>query len=279
MKFKDFLAEKLPRRLYNLLPSRAKLIGGVALLRFPEELDEYEGKIGRLALEFYKVGAVYRVYGVEGVERRPILKHLAGEEVEEIIHREYGCIFKLNLRRLMFCLGNSFERLRTAALVGRGEVVLDMFAGIGQFTIPIAVFSNPSRIYSIEINPEAYNYLQENVRLNGVEGIVEPIMGDCRRIVDERLRGTADQVVMGYFWETGEALPQALHALKPSGGVIHFHDLARRGREEEFIEKVLEKVREEGYLPRLLKWRKVKSYSKTRNHIVIDFYAVREGSL
>jgi len=169
--------------------------------------------------------------------------------------------------------------LRTAALVGRGEVVLDMFAGIGQFTIPIAVFSNPSRIYSIEINPEAYNYLQENVRLNGVEGIVEPIMGDCRRIVDERLRGTADQVVMGYFWETGEALPQALHALKPSGGVIHFHDLARRGREEEFIEKVLEKVREEGYLPRLLKWRKVKSYSKTRNHIVIDFYAVREGSL
>jgi len=279
MKFKDFLAEKLPRRLYNLLPSRAKLIGGVALLRFPEELDEYEGKIGRLALEFYKVRAVYRVYGVEGVERRPILKHLAGEEVEEIIHREYGCIFKLNLRRLMFCLGNSFERLRTAALVGRGEVVLDMFAGIGQFTIPIAVFSNPSRIYSIEINPEAYNYLQENVRLNGVEGIVEPIMGDCRRIVDERLRGTADRVVMGYFWETGEALPQALHALKPSGGVIHFHDLARRGREEEFIEKVLEKVREEGYLPRLLKWRKVKSYSKTRNHIVIDFYAVREGSL
>ena len=279
MKFKDLLAEKLPRRLYNLLPSRAKLIGGVALLRFPEELDEYEGEIGRLALEFYKVRAVYRVYGVEGVERRPILKHLAGEEVEEIIHREYGCIFKLNLRRLMFCLGNSFERLRTAALVGRGEVVLDMFAGIGQFTIPIAVFSNPSRIYSIEINPEAYNYLQENVRLNGVEGIVEPIMGDCRRIVDERLRGTADQVVMGYFWETGEALPQALHALKPSGGVIHFHDLARRGREEEFIEKVLEKVREEGYLPRLLKWRKVKSYSKTRNHIVIDFYAVREGSL
>lgn len=279
MRFKDFLAGRLPRSLYNLLPSHGKLIGGVTLLRFPEELDEYEEEIGRLALEFYKAKAVYRVYGVEGVERRPILKHLAGEEVEEIIHREYGCVFKLNFKRLMFCLGNSFERLRTAALVGRGEVVVDMFAGIGQFTIPIAVFSNPSRIYSIEINPEAYNYLQENIKLNRVEKVVEPIIGDCRRIVNERLRGKVDQVVMGYFWKTGEALSQALHALKPCGGVIHFHDLARRGREEEFVESVLEKVREEGYLPHLLNWRKVKSYSKTRNHIVIDFYAIREESL
>lgn len=279
MKFKDFLAERLPKELYNLLPSHAKLIDRVALLRFPEELDEHEEEIGRLALEFYRVRAVYRIYGVEGVERRPILKHLAGEEVEEVIHREYGCIFKLNLRRLMFCLGNSFERLRTAALIGRGEVVIDMFAGIGQFTIPIAVFSAPSRIYSIEINPEAYGYLQENIKLNRVEGIVESIMGDCRRIVEEKLRGKADHVIMGYFWKTSGALPQALHALKPHGGVIHFHDLARRGREEEFIEKILEKVREEGYTPHLLRWRKVKSYSKTRNHIVIDFYAVREGSL
>ena len=91
-------------------------MGGVALLRLRPELDEFEEEIGRLLLEFYRVKAVYRIYGVTGVERKPIVKHLAGEEVREIVHREYGYRFKLDLTRLMLCLGNSFERLRVAAL-------------------------------------------------------------------------------------------------------------------------------------------------------------------
>ena len=273
------MAERLPGAPLHLLPRRARLLGGVAFLRIPSELDGFEEEIGRLALEFYHVRSVYRVYGVKGVERRPMLKHLAGERVREVVHREYGCAFKLDVTRLMLCLGNSFERLRVAALTGEGEVVIDMFAGVGQFAIPIAVLSNPSRIYAIELNPEAYRYLVENVELNRVGEVVEPILGDCREVVEERLRGVADRVVMGYFGGTLEALPQALQALKPCGGVVHLHDLASRGGEEGFVRDVLEKASRLGYDARLLKWRRVKSYSKTRNHVVVDFFAVGNGSL
>jgi len=177
--------------------------------------------------------------------------------------------------RLMFCLGNSFERLRLAGLVSDGEIVVDMFAGVGQFTIPITVLANPEKVYAIEINPEAYAYLAENIRLNGVEDRAQPILGDCRRVAEEKLRGIADRVIMGYFWGTIEALGPALGALKPEGGIIHFHDLARRGGEREFVENVLERARQMGYRVELLGWRRVKSYSRTRNHVVIDFFAMR----
>lgn len=274
MKLKDLLAENLPEISRDLLPSRAKLLGGVALLRLRPELEGYKHRIGELVRVFYDVEAVYLIRGVEGVERKPDLELLAGKPVREIVHREYGCIFKLDLLRLMFCLGNSFERLRLAGLVGRGEVVVDMFAGVGQFTIPMAALSDPKILYSIEINPEAYKYLLENLRLNRVEDKVQPILGDCRKVVREKLTGVADRVVMGYFWETVKALPEALKALKPEGGVIHFHELARRGSEEKLVEKVLSEAQRLGYEVKLLSWRKVKSYSRTRNHVVVDFFAL-----
>lgn len=275
MKLKNFLAENLPEISKSLLPSHAKLLGGVALLRLRPELEGYKHRIGELAKIFYGVKAVYLVRGVEGVERKPVLELVAGKPVREIMHREYACVFKLDLLRLMFCLGNSFERLRLAGLVRSGEVVVDMFAGVGQFTIPMAVLSDPEKVYSIEINPEAHRYLLENLRLNEVEDRVQPILGDCREVVRERLSGVADRVVMGYFWETIKALPEALRALKPEGGVIHFHELARRGAEERLVKAVLNQARGLGYEVRLLSWRKVKSYSRTRNHVVVDFFALK----
>jgi tRNA wybutosine-synthesizing protein 2 len=247
----------------------------VALVRLREEVEGLKREVGDLILRFYNVRAVYLVRGVEGVERRPILELIAGGPIREITHREYGCIFRLDVTRLMFCLGNSFERLRLAGLVSDGEIVVDMFAGIGQFTIPITVLANPEKVYAIEINPEAYAYLAENIRLNGVEDEAQPILGDCKRVAEEELRGVADRVIMGYFRGTIEALGPALGALKPEGGIIHFHDLARRGGEREFVENVLERARQMGYRVELLGWRRVKSYSRTRNHVVIDFFATR----
>ncbi len=274
MKFKDFLAENLQDAPRSLLPSRARIIDKVALIRIPEELEKWVGDIGRLTLQYYpRVRAVYRWIGVEGVERRPVVQHITGEHVRIVEHKEHGWKLRLDIERLMLCLGNSYERLRLARMISCDEVIIDMFAGVGQFTIPMAVIGRPRKIYAIEINSEAYNYLRDNVILNNVQDIVEPILGDCKKIVGGEIREIADRIVMGYFGGTLEAIPQALRGLKPSGGIIHFHELVRRGSELEFIKVVCDKVQELGYEPNIRNWRIVKSYSKTKNHVVIDIYS------
>ncbi|MCS7133075.1 MAG: class I SAM-dependent methyltransferase family protein [Nitrososphaeria archaeon] len=276
MELRDFLEARIPGAPRRLLPARAKRIGGVALLRLRPELEELGRELAEAVKEFYRVRAVYLIRGVEGVERMPRLELLAGEPVTEIVHREYGCVYKLDLTRLMFCLGNSFERMRIAGLTSRGEVVVDMFAGVGQFTIPIAVLGEPEKVYAIEINPVAHRYLLENAGLNGVEDRVEALLGDCREVASERLAGAADRVVMGYFGGTIEALPAALSTLKPEGGLIHFHELARRGGEEDLISKIMRNAIKCGFQVRLISWRTVKSYSRTKNHVVVDFLAAKE---
>ncbi|MEM3398976.1 MAG: hypothetical protein QW724_05475 [Nitrososphaerota archaeon] len=274
LRFKDFLAEKLPEAPRNKLPSRARVIDRIAIIRIPEELEQWVSEIGKLTLQFYpRVRGVYRWFGVQGIERKPIVHHIAGEYIRVVEHGEYGWRLRLDIERMMLCLGNSYERLRIAKMISRDEVVVDMFAGVGQFTIPIAVIGRPRKIYAIEINPEAYHYLKENIVLNNVQEIVEPILGDCKKIVGEEVRDIADRIVMGYFGGTLEAIPQALQGLKNSGGIIHFHELVRRGSEEEFVKIVCEKIREQGYESEIRNWRIVKSYSKTRNHLVIDIYS------
>ncbi|MEN2975051.1 MAG: hypothetical protein ABDH32_05680 [Candidatus Caldarchaeales archaeon] len=274
MRFKDFLAVKIPDAPRDLLPSRARIIDGVALVRISEKVEPWVKDIGRYTIEYYpRVRAVYRWVRVEGVERRPIIEHIAGERIRVVEHREYGWRLRLDIERLMLCLGNSYERLRIARLISGNEIIVDMFAGVGQFTIPMAVIGKPAKIYSVEINPEAYHYLKENIILNKVQHIVEPILGDCKKIVGEEIKDIADRVVMGYLGGTMEALPQALKTLKSSGGMIHFHELARRGREEELVDILKEKVEELGYTLHIKGWNIVKSYSRTRNHIVIDFFS------
>jgi len=71
----------------------------------------------------------------------------------ETVHRENGVIFNLDARKVMFSAGNLKERMRMS-LFGKDEFVVDMFAGIGYFTLQMAVHSRPRKIMAIEMNPK-----------------------------------------------------------------------------------------------------------------------------
>ena len=98
---------------------------------------------------------------------------------------------------------------------------MDMFAGIGYFTLPMAVLGRPARVHAAEIDTEAHRYLVANVARNGVGDVVEPLLGDCRDVAP---RGVADRVVMGYVGGTEAFLDTAMETLSEGGGVVHLHD-------------------------------------------------------
>ena len=155
-----------------------------------------------LALK-HRVKSIVKINHIGGEMREPSLEIIYGDETETI-HKENGCLFNLDLSKVMWAKGNNNERLRIAKLVEDGEVVVDMFAGIGYFSIPIGVHSNAEKIYSIEINPNSHHFLCRNVELNkinkkaGYDRLV-PILGDCRI---EAPKYSADRVLMCYVKTT-----------------------------------------------------------------------------
>jgi len=262
----EILKDEIPRDLWDLIPRRYKIIGDVVMIKIPEELEEYKKKVGEAILRIHKrCKSVWRDLGREGMIRKPKVELIAGSG-SETIHRENGCLFKLDVTKVMFSVGNQGERMRIVNVVQDGEVVLDMFAGIGYFTIPIAVHTNARRIYSIEINPESYFYLIENIRLNRVNNVI-PILGDSMNVTPE---GFADRVVMGHIF-CHEFLPVAVKSLR-SDGYIHYHESVPEVVIDRPIERIRSVCESLGREVRIENFRKVKNYSPGVLHVVVDAY-------
>ena len=161
---------------------------------------------------------------VKGDHRVRELRLLAGENKTVTKYKEAGCIFSVDVEKCYFSPRLNHERLRIASQVSPNEIVVNMFAGVGCFSIIIAKKVPQTKVYSIDINPTAYQYMQENVRMNRVFGKVVPLLGDSKEIVETQLQGVADRVLMPLPEKALEYLPAALSALKKSGGWIHYYD-------------------------------------------------------
>lgn len=266
-RLREALLGKLTDEELSIVPRGFARIGDIAILNLPEWLLPKASTIAQALLELKGVRMVMlKESAVAGRHRVPKLRAIAGEGDTETVHREHGCAFKLDVARVMFSLGNLHERGRVAKLVRPGEVVVDLFAGIGQFTIPIAKLANPAKVHAIELNPVAYRYLLENVRINKVGHAVNPILGDCERAAP---RDIADRVIMGILHVTHRYLPLAMEVLKPEGGVIHYHEsVPSRLRFERPIKRILAAAG--GREVEILGKRVVKRYAPGVDHVVID---------
>jgi len=247
----------------EFIPTNYKVIGDIVVVKLDERAREYAKTIGEALMRIKNCKAVWCDFGRFGMKRKPKMELIAGEgSITE--HRENGCRFRLDVTKVMFSLGNQAERMRVAKLVEDGEVVVDMFAGIGYFSIPIAVHSNAKRIYAVEINPDSYHFLLENMKLNEVNNIT-PILGDSQFVTPE---GVADRVVMGHIY-CHDYLYTAIKALSGSG-VIHYHESTPEAVIDRPVRRVKKACGKMGKRCKILNFKKVKNYSPGVYHVVVD---------
>lgn len=273
---REVLGEEAAERLWK----RVEFIGDLALIRVP--LGEDPEKLKPLAEEIIKrfnfVKSVWGALpGVEGAYRLRRHVWLAGEQRSETIYREHGCLFKVDINKVYISPSLNYEHIRVARLVRPGEVVVNMFAGAGLFSIIIAKYSRPRKVYSIDINPDAYNFMVENVFINRVVDIVEPILGDAREVINSRLVSVADRVLMPYPELALDYLVDAVKALREGGGYIHVYLHVHVDRGEHYLEKskriVEEKISELGVRKyRVENLRKIRNVGPRLHQTVVDLY-------
>src|SRR3989344_4183378 len=196
MSFKKRLAEKTGLE-ERLLPSSYQIIGDVLLIKFMKirSLGQKQ-KIASSIIELLPyVKTVCEIKKISSEFRTPKIKRLIGNGTITT-HKEHSILYKLDVAKIMFSKGNLYERQRLISKIKKDEIIVDMFAGIGYFSLPLS--KKCAKVYSIEKNPVAYKYLKKNIKLNKIKNI-EPILGDCRKI---KISVKADRIIMGYLPHT-----------------------------------------------------------------------------
>lgn len=263
----DLLLARLPEDLARLAPSKWEQHGDVLVLRLPDELLPHGETVARAYAAVLGLRTViHDASGVSGELREMQGRLLLGDD-PVAVHVENGIRYRFDASRVMFSSGNVAERMRIAHVPARGETAVDMFAGIGYFTLPLAVHARPGKIHALEKNPLSHRFLVENVALNGVQDVVEPWLGDNRAFPHE---GIAHRVLMGYFPHTEAFLPKALRLLRPEGGILHYHNTAHASAWRDELERqVRDAAGAAGRAVDVLEARVVKSHSPGVAHAVL----------
>ncbi|MBN1454774.1 MAG: class I SAM-dependent methyltransferase family protein [Methanomicrobia archaeon] len=292
---REFVIAGKRKRIEELLGFKPafEVVGDIAVLT--EAVDQsQEAAVADAIMALHRNIKVVakRVSAVENVFRTRRLVTIAGEYRTETLHTENACRFMLDLETVYFNPRLAGERRRIAtqaAQTGKPEEVIDMFAGVGPFTIQIAKRAPLSHITAIDINPEAIRYLTANLKLNRVEN-VDAIVGDVKEIYT-RFSNTADRIIMNLPKSAYLFLREALSMLKPEGGIIHFYGLESAYAEEavekktrgEALARVIELAKERlvtsvedlgaefaGYSLYIQRARKVKAYAPYAYIVGVD---------
>ncbi len=213
------LSEKESKELFSAFDQ----IGDIVIVRIPDTLLSKKKMIGQTLLDEVKTAksVFYQSSSVAGDFRTRDLKLIAGEDKTETEYKEFGCRFVVDVKKAFFSPRLSTERDRISSLVQDGEIVINMFGGVGMFSI-IAAKKKKCTVYNIDINPDAVKLCQKNIKLNKLAGAVISLQGDAAQIIKEQLENKGDRVLMLLPERADEFLSSAINATK-SEGIIHYY--------------------------------------------------------
>ena len=269
------------------LPQKWELFGDLAIIPnstmnnsqwqdlFELITQEQEQEIWQIIAQALRVDRLARQDKIAtDMMRTSQVKMLLGHSGEVEIN-DFGVKFWLDVTKVMFSSGNVTERHRIGNIDMSGEIIVDAFAGIGYYTLPMLVRSNAQHVYACEINPNSIQALQNGAKLNNVEKRLTILEGDNLSTM-QQVYSLADRVHLGILPSSKKTWQSAINCLKPSGGKLHIHMNVEEEKIEDFvtycsdsIAKLAKQLGREGIVS-VEHVEKVKWYAPRIRHIVID---------
>jgi len=270
------LQGRIPSSLLTALPNSLDIIGDIAVVELADELEPYAQDIGQaIAAVNPKLVAVYAKAGsVTGAYRTRPLRLLAGEPRTQTIHIEYGVRLVVDVAETYFSPRLGTEHDRVASLVRSGEVIVDMFTGVGPFAL-LAAKRQHVTVYALDVNEYAIRCLEQSLKLNRLRGEVIPLLGDSRRIVSDELQRRADRIIMNLPHDAFTYLGVAAAAVKAAGATIHFYGLtSEQVPLDRLQEQVTAELGKHGIGIKLVESRRVRDIAPHEAQVALDLQVV-----
>jgi tRNA (guanine37-N1)-methyltransferase len=266
----EYLLRKFGKNIAILAPRSFEIIGNIAIIESRKEYEKYIKDIAEAIKNVHRNidTVLLKKSSISGEYRIREYDVLAGSGKTETIHKENGCIFLLDIKKVFFSSKLSTEHLRVASKVKNNEIVVDMFAGVGPFSILIAKNCKASYVYAIEINPYAYEYLNKNIEINKVSKKVKAILGDAREILKGK-ESFADRIIMNLPYKAKDFLDIACKIAKPKA-YLHYYCICKEGEEEKIIKEFIENIQKFGRKINILNYKNVLEISPRKYNFVID---------
>ncbi|MCI0497353.1 MAG: methyltransferase domain-containing protein [Thermoplasmata archaeon] len=197
------------------------LFGEIAVLR-----EGGATEAGDIVERHPRVRTVYLTRGIEGDLRTPDLVLLAGPDNPRSVVRESGFDIEVDVRNAYFSPRLAHERERVASMAAAGEVVLDMFCGVGPFSLHLA--RKGCTVRAVDLNPAAVALARTNAQRNGLADRIDVMEGDAAEVVPSMARDglRADRVVMNHPTAAMDFLAAAAEVV--DAGTIHLYILVVR---------------------------------------------------
>ncbi|MBP2031174.1 tRNA (guanine37-N1)-methyltransferase [Methanohalophilus levihalophilus] len=242
-----------------------EIVGEIAIID-AEELEAEKVAVALLKFRPQLKTVLGEGSAIEGEFRVRPMQLIAGEDSTETIHKDHGCLYAVDIAKVYFSPRLSTERQRIADQIGPNDVVVDMFAGVGPYSIPAA--KRCRKVYAVDKNPEAVKFLKKNIELNKLDN-VEAMVADAHDLPDI-FGQIADHVIMNLPHNASDFLEEAVALAKP-GGVIHYYAMSH---EDSLFEPSLDLIRKAasnaGRSVEVVETRTVRSYAPHQYNICID---------
>ena len=189
--------------------------------------------------------------------------------------KDNGLFYGFDASKVMYSSGNVTERHRMGSLNVEGEIIVDAFAGIGYYSLPLLVHGKATHVHACELNPESIKALNWAAEKNDVSQSITIHKGD-NQLTLPSLRGIADRVLLGLLPSSEAAWKPAISTLKEQGGSLHIHMNVEEEHIEQWVKDTIQTCL--NYAKRDDRdWRcthqhleKVKWYAPRVRHVVLD---------
>lgn len=248
------------------------LIGGLAIVKFPLKMKKSEKlKQAKQLLKRKSVKSVLeKSEKVKGRLRTIKTKFLLGQKTLEAVHKENGCVFRLNVESCYFSPRLSEERKQVAEKIKRGERVLVMFAGVNPYGTLIA--RKGGSVVAVELGRECCKYAKENAIRNKVKNRIEVIQGDVKKKITRKL-GRFDVIVMPRP-NLKETFLESAFLVSKKGTRVFYYCFGQKKELHKNLEQIHQVAKKKRKKIKILRVRKAGDIGPYTNRWRVDFVLV-----